>query len=69
MAKDEKNLANFLSSYEKSATKMLRELQSSQSFGGTLKIDVGRVVVGKRDGLRALEKLKQIDLGRLAKIR
>lgn len=69
MAKNEKKLASFLASYEKSATNKLRELQSSQSFSGTLKIDVERVFVNKRDGLRALENLRQIDMRRLAKTR
>jgi hypothetical protein len=67
MTKSEKGVAKFLSSYEKTAVKKLRELQATQSFGGTLKIRPDRVFVDKKDGLRALEHLRQLSTGPFAK--
>jgi hypothetical protein len=67
MARNEKNVAEFLGSYEKAVVKKLRELQATQSFGGSLKINTDRVFVEKKDGLRALEHLRQMSSGRLVK--
>jgi hypothetical protein len=67
MAKVDKNVASFLNGYEKAAAKKLRELQTTQSFGGALKINLDRVFIDRKDGLRALDQLRQINPDRLAK--
>ena len=55
-----KAIAEFLQSYEISGAKKLRELQSTQSFSGILKINTDRVYVDQKDGRRALEHLKKL---------
>lgn len=46
----------------KKAEKKLKSLQSTQSFDGTLRVNLSRVFVGRKDGLRAMEGLKKLKL-------
>lgn len=66
---NQKAITEFLRSYEKSGAKKLRELQSTQSFSGTLKINTDRVYVDQKDGRRALEHLKKLRGSSVAKVK
>jgi len=68
MKKPNKDLAKFLSTYEKSAKMYLRDRQATQTFMGALKVDLSRVVVEKKDGRRALKDLRVLKDGHLLKV-
>lgn len=42
------------------AEKKLKSQQSTQSFDGTVRVNLDRVFVARKDGLRALEGLKKM---------
>lgn len=67
MNKSGKDEATLVRDVEKSVGKRLRELQSTQTFDGTLRIKLDKVFVDKKDGQRALEHLRQMNSGRLLK--
>lgn len=52
---------------ERSIVKRLRDLQSTQTFAGTLRIDLNKVYVDRKSGLRALDSLRHIRSDRLLK--
>lgn len=69
MNKTGKDEATVVREVEKSVGKRLREMQSTQTFDGTLRIKLDRVFVDKKDGQRALEHLRQMSSGRLLKVK
>ncbi|WP_372016639.1 hypothetical protein [Pseudoxanthomonas sp. 10H] len=64
---NKKKLEYILRAYEAEAEKLLKEAQSVQTFGGTLKVDLDRVYVDQKDGRRALELLRSLKPERFAK--
>lgn len=52
---------------ERSIVKRLRDLQSTQTFGGTLRIELSKVYVDRKSGLRALDSLRHIHSDQLLK--
>nr|WP_298124956.1 hypothetical protein [uncultured Pseudoxanthomonas sp.] len=67
MNKSGKDEAALVRDVEKLVGKRLRELQSTQTFDGTLRIKLDKVFVDKKDGQRALEHLRQMSSSRLLK--
>lgn len=59
--------ANSFEELEREVTKKLRNEQSSQSFDGTLRVHLNKVLVTDDEGLRALERLRALTTHRLRK--
>ena len=56
-----------LEDIEREVTKKLRDEQSSQSFDGTLRVHLDKVLVSDDEGLRALKRLRVLVNDRLRK--
>jgi hypothetical protein len=54
--------------YEDRVAQELREAQSVQTFGGTLKINLDRVYVDQKDGRRALDELRRLTRNKLTHV-
>jgi len=69
MPRKEQEIERYISKLERNAEKELRELQSTQSFSGTLRIKLDRVFVDKVDGKRALDQLRHLASERVIKVK
>ncbi|WP_337246001.1 hypothetical protein [Luteimonas sp. gir] len=58
-------MAEFIANFESFAAKELSSQQSTQSFDGTLRIDLDRVFVSRSEGDRIVERLRTLDPTRL----
>lgn len=54
----------FASKVERSVAKRFRDIHTTQSFDGTLRVKVESVYVGKKDGERALAHLRELQANR-----
>ncbi len=60
-----RRMAEFIANFESFAAKELSSQQSTQSFDGTLRIDLDRVFVSRSEGDRIVERLRTLDPTRL----
>lgn len=58
---EQSRIADFIAKFESLAAEELRSRQSTQSFDGTLRIDLNRVFVSRSEGDRIIRKLDEID--------
>lgn len=52
------SLEELLSGAERSVAKRSRAASAKQSFSGVLRVQIDKIYVGKKDGLRALDFLR-----------